>query len=29
MLATFACFNLAAKFPAENLLNSGLVMYLS
>ena len=25
----FACANLAAKFSADNLLNSGLVIYLS
>ena len=28
MLAKFACANLAAKFSAVNLLNSGVVIYL-
>ena len=28
MLAKFACANLAVKFYAVNLLNSGVVMYL-
>ena len=29
LLAKFACFNLAAKFYDVNLLNSGVVIYLS
>ena len=29
LLAKFACFNLAAKFSDVNLLNSGIVIYLS
>ena len=29
LLAKLACFNLAAKFSAVNLLNSGEVIYLS
>ena len=28
LVAKFACFNLAKKFSAVNLLNSGVVMYL-
>ena len=28
LLAEFACFNLAAKFSADNLVNSGIVIYL-
>ena len=27
-LAKFACFNLAAKFLAVNLINFGIVIYL-
>ena len=29
LLAKFVCDNLAAKFPNVNLLNSGVVIYLS
>ena len=29
LLAKFACFNLGAKFSDVNLLNSGVVIYMS
>ena len=29
LLVKFACFNLAAKVSAVNVLNSGVVIYLS
>ena len=29
LVASFACFNLAAKFSAVNLLTSGVVIFLS